>query len=291
MITIEEQNKQDLFERFSSLNKLIRISALCLRFSHNSKNKVENKIIGRITTQELVKSTLRLVKIIQETTFKEDLQALKSKGCVSRRSSLLSLSPFIDEQNIIRVGGRLQNAAIGPDARHPILLPAHHPFTQLVIAHEHQRHFHAGAQATFAAVRTKYWPLAARSSVKKYIKKCMICFKAAPRASKAIISELPPYRVTPSKPFASSGVDYAGPLYVKSGQLRNAKIVKAYIAIFVCLSTKAMHIELVSNLSTEAFLNALNRFIARRGKVSHIYSDNGTNFQGAANKLKVSNVA
>jgi len=283
---IEKQDEQGLFKRFSSLNKLIRINALCLRFVHNTKNRAENRITGRITTQELVKSTSQLVKIIQEAAFKEDLQALKSKGCVSRRSKLLNLSPFIDEQNIIRVGGRLKNAAIGMDAKHPILLPAHHPFTQLIIAHEHQRHLHAGAQATLAAVRVKYWPLSARGSVKKYIKKCIVCFKAAPRTSEAVMSELPSYRVTPAKPFTTSGVDYGGPLYIKSGQLHNAKIIKAYVAIFVCLATKAVHIELVSNLSTEAFLNALNRFIARRGRVSHIYSDNGTNFQGAANKLK-----
>lgn len=149
-----------------------------------------------------MESNLQLVKIIQEAAFKEDLQALKSKGHVSRKSSLLNLAPFIDKQNVIRVGGRLQNAAISPDARHPILLSANHPFTHLVIAQEHQRQLHAGAQATLAAVRVKYWPFSARNSVKKYIKKCTICFKANPRTSEAIMSELPLYRVTSSKPFA-----------------------------------------------------------------------------------------
>lgn len=129
-------------------------------------------------------------------------------------------------------------------------------------------------------------PLAARNSIKKHIKQCITCFKAAPRTSETIMSELPSYRVTPFKPFAHCGVDYCGSIHIKSGQLRNAKLVKSYIAIFVYLCTKAVHIELMSSLSTEAFLNALKCFIIRRGKVSCMYSDNGTNFQGAANSLK-----
>lgn len=111
------------------------------------------------------------------------------------------------------------------------------------------------------------------------------CFKAAPHKSEEVMGELPKYRVTPAKPFSRSGVDYCGPI-IKLGQRRNAKIIKAHIAIFVCLCTKAIHIELVSDLTTEAFLNALKRFIARRGKISHMFSDNGTNLQETANKLK-----
>jgi len=79
--------------------------------------------------------------------------------------------------------------------------------------------------------------------------------------------------VTPVKPFARSGVDYCGPIYIKSGQHRNAKLIKVYISIFICLCTKAIHIELVSDLMTDAFLNALKRFLARRRKISHLFSD------------------
>lgn len=178
MTTTKEQNKQTLFDRFSSLNKLIRINALCLRFTHNLISGTEERITDRITTQELEKSNSRLIKIVQRGAFKEDLQALKSKGCVLRKNNLSSLCPFIDKQGIIRVGGRLQNAAIVLDARHPILLPANHPFTRLIIAYEHQRQLHAGAQTTLAAIRIKYWPLAARNNVKKYVKNCIICLIA-----------------------------------------------------------------------------------------------------------------
>lgn len=286
MSAIINDDEHDIFTRFSSLNKLTRVTALCIRFIANIRSDPEARRKGCLTTQELFESNRCLIRIIQQSAFKEELHSLKTNGCVPRKSKLLSLAPFIDEQNVIRVGGRLRNSAISPDKKHPVILPADHPFTRLVIAHEHRKQLHAGAQATLAAVRDKYWPLAARNSIKKHIRQCITCFKAAPRTSETIMSELPSYRVTPSKPFAYCGVDYCGPIHIKSGQLRNAKLVKAYIAIFVCLCTKAVHIELVSSLSTEAFLNALKRFIARRGKVSCMYSDNGTNFQGAANSLK-----
>ncbi|XP_045466642.1 uncharacterized protein LOC123675337 [Harmonia axyridis] len=97
------------------------------------------------------------------------------------------------------------------------------------------------------------------------------------------MGELPSARVTPSRPFSHCGVDYAGPIIIKERTLRRTKFVKAYICIFVCFSTRAIHIELVKDLSTESFNNALNRFIARRGKPSKIYSDNGSNFKGARN--------
>lgn len=226
----ERQDSQDLFKRFLSLTRLIRISALCLRFVHNSKSKVENKITGYITTKELMESNLALVRSVQQAAFKKEAHSLRSKGYASRKGNLLSLAPFIDDQDIIRVGGRLRNAMVSADARHSMLLPANHPFTQLIIAHAHQSQLHAGPQATLAAIRIKYWSISARHSVKKYIKECVVCFKAAPRMSQAKMSELPTCRVSLTKPFTSSGIDYGGPFLIKSGQFRNVKLVKAYIA-------------------------------------------------------------
>jgi len=245
-----------------------------------------NRRSGYLSTQELNTANIAIIKIVQGLHFKEELAQLKTKGTVAKRSQLLSLSPFLDEQGIIRVGGRLRHSALGYNERHPILLSPNSSFIQLVIAHEHRKQLHAGVQATLAAIRTRYWLLSARNSVKKHIRQCITCFKAAPRRSETIMGDLLNYRVTPAKPFARSGVDYCGPIYIKSGQHRNAKLTKAYISIFICLCTKAIHIELVSDLTTDAFLNALKRFVARRGKVLHMFSDNGTNFQGASNQLK-----
>lgn len=206
---------------------------------------------------------------------------------ISSRSRVLNLAPFLDEQVLLRVGGRLRNASLNYSAKHQILLPAKHALTYLIIRHTHERNLQAGAQVTLAFVRLKYWPVAARNTVRKIIGKCLTCIKHRPIASQCRMEDLPAHRVQPSRPFAVCGVDYGGPLYIRDGTRRNAKIIKAYMAIFVCFATRAVHLELdVGDLSTEAFLNALKRFTARRGKISHIYSDNATNFTGAAKELQ-----
>ncbi|XP_071638452.1 uncharacterized protein [Temnothorax longispinosus] len=137
-----------------------------------------------------------------------------------------------------------------------------------------------------AAVRQRFWPLSLRSSARKIIQGCVTCFKAKPVLSEVVMGSLPAGRVTVSRPFHHCGVDYAGPLMLREGKRRNARLGKAYVSIFVCFSTKAVHIELVSDLTSNAFIGALKRFSARRGKPACIYSDNGTTFVGAQGQLK-----
>ncbi|XP_011879731.1 PREDICTED: uncharacterized protein LOC105568562 [Vollenhovia emeryi] len=137
-----------------------------------------------------------------------------------------------------------------------------------------------------AAVRQRFWPLSLRSAVRKIVRNCVICFKARPIQSEALMGSLPSSRVTVSRPFSQCGVDYAGPIILREGKRRNARNHKAYISIFVCFATKGVHIELVSDLTSESFVAALRRLISRRGKPSCIYSDNGTAFVGAYKQLK-----
>lgn len=127
----------------------------------------------------------------------------------------------------------------------------------------------------------RYWPLNGRNYVKSVIYKCIQCFKARPPNMKTKMGDLPPVRLTPTRPFLAIGIDFAGPFHIKDGTLKSRKTVKTCICIFICLVTKAIHIELVNDLSTHAFLNSLKRFDARRGLCSSIYCDNATNFIGA----------
>jgi transposase InsO family protein len=99
------------------------------------------------------------------------------------------------------------------------------------------------------------------------------------------MGELPSARVQPSRAFETVGIDYAGPITLKIGHPRSRATNKGYIAVFVCFATKAIHLEVVTSMTTDAFLAALRRFVARRGRPKIIWSDNGTNFQGAANEL------
>ena len=97
---------------------------------------------------------------------------------------------------------------------------------------------------------------------------------------------LPTERLRPTPPFTVTGIDYAGPLMCKRGNPRKPTIVKTYACLFVCFSTKAIHIELVSDLTSDAFLAALTRFTGRRGCPTTLFSDNGTNFVGANRQLQ-----
>ncbi|XP_053597521.1 uncharacterized protein LOC128668468 [Microplitis demolitor] len=118
------------------------------------------------------------------------------------------------------------------------------------------------------------------------IHKCLPCFRAKPRLANHDPGLLPEYRVTAARPFLKTGVDYCGPLYIKERRLRNRSKLKVYVASYVCMSTKAVHLELVSDLTTEAFLASLKRLFSRRGKSIKIFSDNATNFVGADRELQ-----
>ncbi|XP_044013986.1 uncharacterized protein LOC122856373 [Aphidius gifuensis] len=182
-------------------------------------------------------------------------------------------------------GGRLQNASIPYNQKYPIILPKNHHVTSLIIKHEHKIHLHTGTQATLYAVRQQYWPIDGRNQVSKIIRTCTTCLRAQPRTIDYLMGNLPKARVNEAIPFTIVGVDFCGPFLVKEKKERNRIKVKIYVAVFVCLVIKAVHLEMVSDLTTDCFIAALKRFVARRGYPTDIYSDNGLNFQGANNEL------
>ncbi|XP_033361548.1 uncharacterized protein LOC117239823 [Bombus vosnesenskii] len=189
------------------------------------------------------------------------------------------------KEGILRVGGRLSHSSMTFAQKHPIVLPKSSVTTR-IIDHEHKIHMHSGTQATLYAVRQRYWPVDGRSQVWRAIKGCVRCCRAQPPPVEYVMGNLPEARVTESRPFTNVGVDYCGPFHIKEKRDRNRRQIKVYVAIFVCLAIKAVHIELVDDLTSEAFIAALRRFIARRGYCSTIHSDNGTNFRGASNELR-----
>jgi hypothetical protein len=194
-------------------------------------------------------------------------------------------NPFIDNSGMIRVGGRLSNSQYPHDKKYPIVLPKGH-VTRLILENTHRDQLHAGPTATLAAVREKFWPLDGRSEIRKVVHRCIPCFRTKPHDNNPIMGNLPSHRVKASWPFTNCGVDFGGPIFLKIGRIRSKKTTKAYICLFVCFSTKTIHLELVSDLTAANFLNGLKRFIARRGMVANIYSDNATNFVGAQRDLR-----
>lgn len=204
---------------------------------------------------------------------------------MSSKSRLKWFYPFVSSDNLIRVGGRLGNAIQPYDAKHQILLPRAHQFSLLLVRNYHERHLHAAPQLLLSLLRQRYWVIGARSLAKHVVHNCVVCFRARPRMLEQFMADLPASRTIASRPFSITGVDYWGPIHLKPIH-RRAAPGKAYVAVFICFSTKAVHLELVSDLSTAKFIQSLRRFVARRGLCTELHSDNGRNFVGAANELK-----
>ncbi|XP_018313929.1 uncharacterized protein [Mycetomoellerius zeteki] len=272
-----------LLDKYSSLNKICRVVSYCLRFTKAHRSYATSEFVS---PSELSKALVYICRTIQRRAFPNEFRALAKGDDVGTSSAILSLSPFLDDNGVIRVGGRLKNSDLSFDACHPILLPRKHILTQRIVEQEHVRNMHAGLQATMASVRQRFWPISLRSTVRKSIQGCITCFRAKPIFSEAIMGSLPSARVRASRPFSHCGVDYAGPMLLREGRRRNARSSKAYVSLFVCFATKAIHLELVSSLTSEAFIAAFKRFIARRGKPAHMYSDNETTFVGARKIIK-----
>ena len=269
----------DLLEKYSSWGILQRIIARCLRWKCTNDNK------GVLTVIELNYAHNVIIKLLQRIHFSEELRCLAKKRNAEIKGKLQRLSPFVDKDGILRVGGRLKHSVMPFSQRHPIILPKSHT-TTLIIENEHRMQLHAGVQTTLYALRRRYWPIDGRSQVWKAVKRCIRCCRAHPPPVNYVMGNLPQARITESRPFTNVGVDYCGPFFIKEKRHRNRNRIKAYVAVFVCLAVKAVHLELVSDLTSEAFIAALRRFIARRGFCVNIYSDNGTNFVGANNNLR-----
>ncbi|XP_063931166.1 uncharacterized protein LOC135143218 [Zophobas morio] len=274
-----------LWSKFSNFDKLLRITALVRRFIFNLKNK-HNKKLGAVTCSELREAHSLIITQVQSEAFHIDIHNIKKHNQVANNSKIKNLSPFIDSSGLVRVGGRLAYSNIHNDRKYPLLLPKQHFITNLIIKKYHVENLHIGCQGTLAAVRQRYWPVSAKNAVKLVIFNCLRCYRCKPISYEQLMADLPVTRVTPSRPFTVTGVDYAGPFTLKNGHGRTVKTIKGYIAVFVCFATKAVHIELVCDCTSNSFLNALKRFISRRGKPSQIHSDNGTTFVGSNRHLK-----
>ncbi|XP_018311277.1 uncharacterized protein [Mycetomoellerius zeteki] len=237
----------------------------------HAPSTTKKHIISPITPEEQNQVIIHLLRIIQTIYFTAEIRSLDKGEAINKNSPLLKLNPFIDGSGVLRVGGRLKEATLPYSSKYPILLPRNHPFSRL---------------ATLAAIRERFWIISGRNLVRQTVQKCVTCFRSQPKAASTIMGNLPRARVNiPKRAFDQCGVDYAGPCYYKEGTKRNAKQIKCYIAVFICLATKAIHLELTTGWSSEAFLNVFKRFIARRGCPSDIYSDNGLNFVGADREL------
>ncbi|XP_066589335.1 uncharacterized protein [Prorops nasuta] len=277
-----------LLTKYSSLLKLLRVTAYCIRFIQNCKQRRNNSPIrtGFLTSREIGQARSRLIHLAQRSAFHDELISLKANQPIPKRSVLYKLKAFLDDQQIIRVGGRLTHSALPFPAKHPPILSKTSNLSQLFVQHAHQMALHGGPTMTLGILLQQIWIISASSLVKRHVRACVRCFRAKPRQSTQLMGSLPSARVTPARPFSIAGLDYAGPFKLRSSKGRGIKATKGYISLFICFATKAIHLEAVSDLTTQSFLAALRRFTSRRGLCQRLYSDNGTNFQGADKELR-----
>ena len=155
--------------------------------------------------------------------------------------------------------------------------------TTLVLRHIHDITAQAGRNHMLAQLRQQFWIPGDNGAIRTFLSKCVVCKKLHGTAGKQLMADLPTIRVLPDDPpFTWVGVDYFGPFLVKRGRVQ----VKRYSVIFTCPAVRAVHLEVATSLDTDACLNAIRRFIARRGQVRDMYSDNGSKFRSANTELK-----
>ncbi|XP_055910713.1 uncharacterized protein LOC129945078 [Eupeodes corollae] len=289
LATTEAPPENEILLRFSSLTRLKRIMAWCRRFIHNAKLKGEDegkREFGPLSTNELEAELCFWIRETQNAAFSMELNRLKLSKPIRIDSNLKSLDPFIGNDDLLRVGGRIQKGQFGFQQKHPPILPKESHLTTLILAFYHHKYLHGGPHLMLGVIRQNYWILHLKGKVSKYIRGCVKCQRYAARPLEQQMGNLPKVRLEMCKPFTNTGVDYAGPLTIQTYKGRGAKHQKCYVALFICLSTRAIHLELVSDLTSDAAIAALKRFLSMRGSVKRILSDNGSNFIGASRELK-----
>lgn len=272
--------------RRSTLSALLRVTANIFRaVKLFTKQQCASEFIK---TDEYQTALVLWIKIEQNSFYQNEISALQRKSIDSIRNSPLSnLTPFLDEDEILRVGGRIDNAELTFEEKHPIILPEKSRLAHLLILDTHKRTFHGGIQVMAAVIRQKYWIPKLRQQLKHCVSRCVTCVRFKAKTMEQLMSILPKERVRITRCFRNVGVDYAGPIVIRAKHdIRNPRLAKAYLCIFVCLVTKAVHIEVAENLTTDAFLDAFNRMTARRGNADSVWSDNAKNFVGAYKELR-----
>ena len=233
-----------------------------------------------------------IVVLVQRQSFPDEIRDLTRKTSatenlrVSLSSKIVKLKPTINtNERILRVSGRIAEAPITYDAKHQMIMPSSHHVTSLIIRHFHERLGHCGQEHLLSRLREEFWVIKARAEIKRELGKCIACKRRQAQRMTQEMADLPKVRTTPYEPpFTYTGIDYFGPLYVKRGR----GTAKRYGCIFVCMTTRAIHLELAQSLETDAFIMVLRRFLNTRGDVKELRSDNGTNFVGAERELRAS---
>lgn len=296
----------ELFGRISSSKKLVSMFCYVLKFVFNLKYYVQRRktlqkqnvseddiddMMGKektsqpnhdVTPEDLQNTRMFLYRWVQQKYFPEEIEQLRQGQAVKRSSPTFRLDP-IYQDGLIRVGGRLEKANLDYNVKHPILLPKQSYLSKLIVRSAHQEVGHLGKNTILAKIRQNIWIIGVAKLANDVVKQCVTCRKYRGKLMEQKMASLPEERVTADVPvFSKCGVDFMGPIEIKVKR----STVKRYVMVFTCLVTRAVHLEVAASLDTDSCINAIRRFVSRRGDVEFIRSDNGTNFVGAKHELQ-----
>ncbi|XP_054713434.1 uncharacterized protein LOC129222896 [Uloborus diversus] len=256
------------YHYFSKNEKIIRMIGWILRFVGNCRKTKELRKQGSLDAEEFSEAEKRVIKIIQRETFLDEKDV-----------KLKTLKVYKDEDDIIRLNTKIIYREDSHTFTRPVILPSQHHVVKLLIFSFHKRYGHVGTQMLLNLLREHFWILNGRKIVRLIISKCATCKRHSEKSLDADVAPITKDRIRDASVFEVVGIDLAGPSYLKDGK-------KVWVCLFTCAAYRAVHFELVSDISTDTFLLALRRFVARRGRCTVIYCDNGTNFVGAYNLFK-----
>ena len=225
-----------------------------------------------------------ILNYVQLQHYANEMADVAKSKAIKRSSGLLKRDPFL-QYGVPCVGGCLNKSNLPHRVKHSVILPNDGFVSDLIICDAHVARGHSGRQQTLAYIRESFWLIKASSSVRKAIANCVTCRNLFEQPNTQKMADLSTDRIVTDKPpFTFVGLDCFGTFFVKQGRSR----VERYSVVFSCLVTTTVHIEVIHSMDTSSFINALPRFIARRGQVEEFRSDNGTNLVGGERELQQS---
>ncbi|KAL4224489.1 hypothetical protein ACF0H5_015190 [Mactra antiquata] len=279
--TIESSHFIHKFEKFSTWKSLIRALSLLTKVCVRRRLKRTNDVAIRTDVETCV------IRTVQESVYSTEINLLKKGQNLPTSSKIICLSPYLDDQGILRVTGRIKMSPLCTNIKHPIIVPPKCHVALLLVRHFHENVHHQGRLLTEATIRNNgFWIIGAKRLVSSVIHKCVTCRRLRGKFQTQYMANLPADRVTPCAPFTFVGVDTFGPWNVVARKTRGGHSEsKRWALLFTCLSTRAAHIEVIQEMTSSSFINALRRFVAIRGPVKEFRSDQGTNFVGAIDSI------
>lgn len=287
-----------LLNKHSDLERLLRVTAYVLRFVSALKERISNKGRERhctrattaISSEDRRKALLFWIKHTQCVYLSKEIGVVKRGAALEKSSSICKLTPWLDNDNVLRITGRVKFSELPFGTKHQIIIPPESRLANLLVYEAHYTTVHGGPQIIIGFIRKSFWINRIRQVAKSIVHKCIVCIRHMQKPPEQLMGQLPVERITVGEPFATTGCDFAGPFIIKRTVGRpSRKSVqveeKAWIVVFICLISRAVHIEVIFGLTVHDFLAAFERFVYRKGRCFKLFSDNGTTFVGTDNEL------